>query len=266
MTAKKGEEGQPDEITGAKPFEGFQTAASDVQSLLGHAVMPSVDGVQVEKFASERSQDHGYVVVYIPASDCGPHRAMLRHIGAREYWKRSGDSFYRMEHFDIADMFGQRRRPRLRLTWRVEARDVMSVGGRADYTWSIILSLKNEGRMIALYPMVHLEHSETIALDSYGLDGNYHDGLPRRVVTPRARVAVYCGREGDVIHPGVSLDVTRTERIGYSGPRRGSFSKQYMFTYRIAAEGQPLEEGQLTVGDEELWKVVPPLFGHASQL
>jgi hypothetical protein len=34
-------------------------------------------------------------------------------LGEDRYYKRSGDSFYRMEHFDLEDMFGRRQKPQL---------------------------------------------------------------------------------------------------------------------------------------------------------
>ena len=246
LTAKRGDKGQPDQITGVKPFEGFRAAVSDIESLIGQAVMPIVEGVQVNSFPSERQTEHGYVVTYIPASDCGPHRAILKQIGEREYWKRAGDGFYRMEHFDIADMFGRRRRPRVRLVCRAEIRDQMSVGGREEVTWSIILSLQNDGRAIARFPMLWLEPSAKVGIDRYGLDGNRNEGLPRQRTLPSERGILYIGREGDIIHPGMRLDVTRTERIGSPGPDKAGVPQQYVFGYRLAAEDQPLEEGQVT--------------------
>ena len=33
--------------------------------------------------------------------------------GEDRYYKRSGASFYRMEHFDLEDMFGRRLKPKL---------------------------------------------------------------------------------------------------------------------------------------------------------
>jgi hypothetical protein len=35
--------------------------------------------------------------------------------GQDRYYKRSGDTFRRMEHFDLEDMFGRRPRPKLEL-------------------------------------------------------------------------------------------------------------------------------------------------------
>ena len=37
-------------------------------------------------------------------------------LGENRYYKRSGDSFYQMEHFDLEDMFGRRRKPKLKMS------------------------------------------------------------------------------------------------------------------------------------------------------
>ncbi len=36
-------------------------------------------------------------------------------LGEQRYHKRSGDSFYKMEHFDLEDMFGRRQKPNLEI-------------------------------------------------------------------------------------------------------------------------------------------------------
>ena len=91
--------GEADAITRVKPFEHYDKIASDVRHLAGQEVMPLVDGVLVEPVAvsTPSTPGYGYVKMLVPASDLGPHRAMRKPGGDREYWKRSGDSFYRME-------------------------------------------------------------------------------------------------------------------------------------------------------------------------
>jgi schlafen family protein len=265
LTAKRGDKGQPDQITGVKAFEGFQVAYSDIQSLIGQAVMPIVEGVEVISFPSDRASEYGYVITYIPPSDSGPHRAIVKRIGEREYWKRAGDGFYRMEHFDIADMFGRRRRPRVRLAWRVDRREQMSVQGQHWLTFSIVLSLKNDGRAIARYPMLRLEPPADITLDDSGLDGNGNEGLPRGPRVPSERTIIYLGREGHIGHPGVNLDVTRTKLFQCSdvdalSGRSNVFYKEYVFKFGIAAEDQPFEEGNLIIKGDELLQSVQRLF------
>lgn len=222
---------------------------------------PLVESVEVLPIPSGQADEYGYVITYIPPSDSGPHRAILRHIGEREYWRRAGDGFRKMEHFEIAEMFGRRRCPRIRLVWRATPRDRMSVGGHAEFTWSITLSLKNDGRAIARFPMLSLTLPPDISLDAQGLDGNGNEGLPRSVTEPADRRILYLGREGHIIHPGMPLDITRTERLEFHGPNKAVFTERYVFGYKIAAEDQPIEEGEMVIEAAELWQAVPRLFG-----
>src|SRR5947208_1542701 len=84
-----------------------------------------------------------------------------------------------MEVFDIADMFGRRRRPMLVLIWRVSLEQ--SPDDQRVFKWSLILGLSNEGRALARYPMLDLVCPLEAAPDTrYGLDGNGREGLSRR--------------------------------------------------------------------------------------
>jgi hypothetical protein len=75
----------------------------------GQSVSPIVDGVRHKIL--ETAADRGYAATLIPQSIAGPHMAMPE----RRYYKRAGDGFYVMEHFDLEDMFGRRQRPDLHL-------------------------------------------------------------------------------------------------------------------------------------------------------
>jgi hypothetical protein len=118
-----------------------------LNELTGQAVSPAVDGVQHR--AIEISDTGGVVLTLIPESDRGPHMAKL---GEDRYYKRSGDSFYKMEHFDIADMFGRRAHPalRLRLEWELQAPYPSDSSVSAPLLARIIV--ENHGRGLAQYP------------------------------------------------------------------------------------------------------------------
>jgi hypothetical protein len=82
-----------------------------LNSLTGQCVSPLVAGVKHRAILCEGTS--GFCVSLVPPSDSGPHMAKA---GEDRYFKRSGSSFYRMEHFDLEDMFGRRQRPLLTLS------------------------------------------------------------------------------------------------------------------------------------------------------
>ena len=84
---------------------------SRLNTLSGDATSPIIDGLRHKPILNSKSGG-GVVATFVPETDGGPYMAML---GEQRYHKRSGDSFYQMEHFDLEDMFGRRQKPNLEI-------------------------------------------------------------------------------------------------------------------------------------------------------
>jgi len=91
---------------GLNEISPIQLFVSRLNTLTGESVSPLVDGIIHKSIIS--GEEKGCAVTLVPESQSGPHMAKL---GEDRYYKRSGDSFYRMEHFDLEDMFGRRQKP-----------------------------------------------------------------------------------------------------------------------------------------------------------
>jgi len=94
-------------------------------------------------------------VTIIPESAAGPHMAKL---GEDRYYKRNGSSFIRLEHFDLADMFGRRMRPDLDL--HIELREVPS----APPTEEAIFYFTNRGRTLARHYGLVCRFDDTVTV------------------------------------------------------------------------------------------------------
>jgi len=130
----------------------------------GNATSPVVDAVEHRLLEGTGGP---FALTFVPESERGPHMAKL---GEDRYYKRSGDHFYRMEHFDIADMFGRRARPELRLF--VEMRHF----GEPH----IVLGLENVGRGGVVAPYLEVTLPNGVKVDQGGLDGAHGFGLPNK--------------------------------------------------------------------------------------
>lgn len=239
---------EPDVVTRTEPFEHFLKVASEIQLLMGDAVDPPVDGVLVEAVPADRA-GYGYVKLLVPASDGGPHRAQIREIGAHLYWKRSGGRFYEMEHYDLADMFGRRRRPDLHLDWRA----LPGSKSGEQHNWLLLLILTNLGRGLARFPSVEIEMPPGLNVYKYGVDDSGNHGLPWRALPGVPRRHAFVGSQGDVVHPGLPLELTRIMGMSLhtnpDGPWR--FSPEIIkFPYKVAAEDMPVRERTLTIDIE----------------
>lgn len=187
-----------------RPVADAAGVLSRLQSLTGEATSPLID--HIEHRLISHTNGTGFLVTLIPVSDSGPHMALL---GEGRYYKRSGDSFYRLEHFDVADMFGRRPQPQLELVLTCErGGSTLGPSGRS-VNLHVIPGLANKGKGIAKYPLVELNPHPPYRIAEFELDGNGTPGLPRRAATPtRPTWQRYAGGLDHAVHPGDVLDIT----------------------------------------------------------
>ncbi|MEN9647793.1 MAG: hypothetical protein RLY57_597, partial [Candidatus Parcubacteria bacterium] len=72
-----------------------------------YAVQPFVENVEAKIIMDK--DNTGYILICIPSSLKTPHRSMC----SREYYKRGQNGKYKLEHFDLEDIFGRRQKPLL---------------------------------------------------------------------------------------------------------------------------------------------------------
>lgn len=124
------------------PINQLDDFASRLQQSLINTVQPFIDGIRFGEIHGKH-KGTGYLKVYVPRSDKTPHRAML---AGREYWKRGEHGFYRLEHFDLEDMFGRRQKPLLEINL-----DYKSYTDNEESANDLGFSFVNSGRAIARY-------------------------------------------------------------------------------------------------------------------
>jgi hypothetical protein len=125
-----------------KPIDGVLDFTDRLKKSLLNSTQPVVDGVILETIPASGSADEGFVKCLIPVSDKTPHRAML---ADREYFKRTAEGFYRLEHFDLEDMVGRRPQPSLSLHLDLTPRP------GDDPHEELHFSIINSGRGVAKY-------------------------------------------------------------------------------------------------------------------
>jgi hypothetical protein len=143
---------------------------SRLNEFTGQAVSPIVDGIRHK--AIERTTDTGFAATLVPESQAAPHMAKL---GEDRYYKRSGASFYKMEHFDLEDMFGRRQKPSLEI--------VLEEGAKQDGTEDLIVLLLNQGRAVARHAgfLMNFQNAEIVTAGGQ-MQNNTHVNAGRPVV------------------------------------------------------------------------------------
>lgn len=102
-----------------KPITFVATFFAALKKSLLNTTQPVVDDIALDVVIKDANEETGYVKCLVPVSDKAPHRAML---ADREYYKRTTEGFYRLEHFDLEDMLGRRPHPSLSLHLELQPR------------------------------------------------------------------------------------------------------------------------------------------------
>lgn len=237
-----------------EPIENLSLFLSRLNELTGSYVTPHVENVR-HRAVVERD-NAGFAITIVPESDRGPHMAKG---GEDRYFKRSGDSFYRMEHFDVADMFGRRAKPVLNFHTRIIANRHAVGGSGTSYMGILVLGIANSGRAVAKAPYLEIDVASPYKMARYGLDGNGHEGLPRLAHAASASIVRYGAGADIVIHPGTILDVAAVELAAVAThSRKIEMPPELIVSFSIAAEGAPKQAGAVTVTQDDIASALYP--------
>jgi Putative DNA-binding domain len=143
--------------TGLNEISPIQLFVSRLNTLTGESVSPLVDGIIHKSIII--GGEKGCAVTLVSESQSGPHMAKP---GEDRYYKRSGYSFYRMEHFDLEDMFGRRQKPMLAIQMANHRRCP-----EEDLNEELDFYLINTGRAIAKYTGVIATFDASVSIVNF---------------------------------------------------------------------------------------------------
>lgn len=184
---KAKENDKKQDVAYKKPIRELTKFLNTLNRLEGQVVTPTITGIEHKKI--EISEDCGFIITYVPASDFAPHMASY---AGKHYYKRSGDSFYICEHYDIKDMFQRKHSAYLDL--KVKNKQINQIQGD-KLRVEMVLSLFNIGRNYAKAPLIKIEINTPYQFSDFGLDGNGNIGIfGARAIPKSLQVSTYMGR------------------------------------------------------------------------
>jgi hypothetical protein len=223
---------------------------SRLNALTGEAINPLVDGVKHRAIPTDG--DKGFAVTIVPESDTTPHMAKC---GNNRYFKRSGDSFYQMEHFDLEDMFGRRRKPKLEVNTVVVDR-TFTDSSHSIYNYWVLVRLGNTGRWLAKAPYLFLNTEKAEQPNEVFFHGIQSPQLYGLSALPldfsnlqnKSIVQIQFGANSEVvIHPSTFRDIVR---LGVVVPKNAA-PFNVNINYQMGAEGIQSTSGLLTIEASE---------------
>lgn len=226
-------------LAGFIGFDDVTRALRRIEELTGEASSPPAPGV-IHKCVEVEGKS--LIATLVPASDAGPHMAKL---GEDRYFQRSGGSSRRMEHFQVADMFGRRPHPKLRLNWCIRGPTEHRI--TVPYSGEVLVGIENTGRSIAHFPCLWLwlEESDFYQYSGTGLSKRGNEGLPLQHWQGKHEHWLrFEGTADHVIFPDTTRWVYQVRFepvILFTG--RDSCRTPLNLKYRIFADGiQPIED------------------------
>ncbi len=229
-------------------IENINLFLNKLNEFAGIAVQPIVDGIKNKVILT--NENKGFAVTFVPESNVGPHMAKFRE---DRYYKRSGDSFYKMEHFDIADMFGKRRIPKLKVYYTIfQAGSTRFSGGQERLNYRISFGVKNVGRGSAHH--IYFAYKK---IDQFIV----HDSPNRDIVSHFSSAdpnwARHSGHANLVLHPGMSIDFSSI----HSSFTASNYKRDDIkIEYELSAEGLQMDSGEMIVKWAEVLEKYPKLL------
>lgn len=233
----------PDCAKELRPVPDVASLLPRLNELTSDSLSPVHSGVQ-HRVIHTNEDKSGFAVSLVPASDSGPHMAKL---GVDQYFKRSGDSFVKMEHFDIADMFGRRPHPELSLRLTVKGDGGRSSAGVKSIKFRVVGVIQNSGRGSAVAPYLSVKVHKPYTMSQYGVDGNGSTGLPR--VGSSDSTYRFGASASVMLHPGTAIEVFGIQseyEIGHPD------IKDLVIDYKMNASDIPLQGGRITLAADEI--------------
>lgn len=191
----------PDLIQQARPVPDAMAVKSRIETLVGQLVEPALQGVRVAAVPESPGSPSGFVLVSVPPCDGFPCRSRK---DSRFYLRVSAGTFP-MEYFQIADMFGKRRRPVLKF----HLEEIGIEPRQGVPTRILTFGIENVGRAVAKFPTLRFR-TGALSIDPFGIDGNHGLGLPRLPSEPEW--IVFGAGSDSVIHPGTLLKIGKLEQ------------------------------------------------------
>lgn len=258
VDARKDADDPVDCARAAQPISSIEECCSAAQSLIGEMVQPRYEGVSVAAIMSDREPSSGYLLIAVTRSERRPHRAEA---GDGRYYKRAGDSFYLMEHYDIEDAFRRVNQLDLDPIWRMDWIGKMPCEGYIEQSFNLSFGLKNISEYLARFPYLSIE-CQPASADSamtqetpwrYSrLDGWHHfDASTADVVHPNRETLVATMR--------IRIRENPSHDLFFNGKPLGGIP--FSFKMRIGCEAIPMKTQLFSIDRWEVWERVNQLRG-----
>ena len=211
----------PKEITWGPP----SLSKERLENLLISRIKPRIEGLKIMPLRNEKNEV--VFLIDVPKSDNPPHMA-----ADYRYYKRWNFQVLPMEHFEVADLFGRRRRPKLTLLPQLE--NVKRKNG--SYVFDLRFFVRNVGRASAKHVLFSASIFNADIVET-------KDGF-QRLDEIRGCPSIQRDTLPGVLYPSPSYN------IGVVTLRLKDPTKETFISHSLLAEDMPQVNGNFTIKPE----------------
>jgi hypothetical protein len=232
---------KPIAISGLHPRNGVE----DLDRIITAAIRPEIQGLARKKISDA---EIAVLLVYVPASDEGPHQSMKH----KQYFHRSGAQSIAMEHYLVQRYFGRHFYPRLHIEVKEPA------GIRAMYpkkTWTHYFSFQflignnGKGNASSCSGQIILPTSRFVVTNHAATYFTAQVEQSRSWQTDESGPYYFVISRD--IHPGSTYCFFELA-IAFHRQHLESFAAQPFLSWEIFAEGMVPQKGQFTLSEQFL--------------
>lgn len=232
----------PDVANELKPIKDIIEFENYLKKNEGNAVIPLIEGIEYRRIL-ENGQG-GYLLVYIPSSERSPHMGLF---ADKRYFKRSGDSFYICEHFDIIDMLNRKTTPEITIELKNEKTIEEITNSKITYRYQSIFCVKNIGQVSIKNLVVYIKVNSPFHISNYGIDGNRNRGM--KTMPTNEQFKKYISGNELVIHPETYHEV---DKIVINETGEDKAIRDLIIDYKVVADDMRLQTGKIVRTEKEL--------------
>ena len=238
----KEQKNKPDVANELKPIKDLIAFENYLKKNEGNAIIPLIEGVEYRRiFESESS---GYLLIYIPQSDRAPHMGLF---ADKRYYKRSGDSFYMCEHFDLIDMLSRKTTPKIEIELKNQETIKKVENQIINYRFKGIFCVKNVGQVSVKNLVVFIRVKRPFNISDYGLDGNGNRGM--KTIPTNDHFKKYVSGNELVIHPETYHEI---DKIVLNEIGNDHAIGDLLIEYKVVADDMKLFTGKIEIKEDEL--------------
>lgn len=247
---KTGKGSELDVAEELKPIADIDKFSAHIKKLIPGYLSPPNDDVHVDSVPAKSGG--GYLLVWVGQSDRRPHMSGQDH----RYYRRTGDSFMMLEHYEVEDLFNVRSGASLELFHEIIDRGGSSGAQGQRKNFLVKVGLRNDSLISARFPFLRVTDLAPLSFWEFGVDGNRNFGLPQRsgVVSGGH---LFAGGADDIIHPGQQILVAAIPVAWDIGnqhwiPPEIEPGKGIKFSYDLGCDGGHTVSGAYEITHREL--------------